>query len=76
MSVSEPAQYQSPGASSPKWNADVINVIDPPCVFPALTFQNVCRAKGRLFRRLSRALPDRWEKSEHRPWQMLVFFPV
>ena len=43
MSVSEHAHIQSPGTSSPKWNAAGINVRNSTC---ALTSQNVCREKG------------------------------
>lgn len=38
--VSEPALHQSPGTDSPKWNADILNVINSTCAFPALTSQN------------------------------------
>ena len=46
MSLSEHAQYQSPGTSSPKWNAAIINVINSICASLALTSQNVCCEKG------------------------------
>lgn len=45
MPVTEHAQYQIPGTSSPKWNAAIFNVINCTCAFPALTSQNVCWQK-------------------------------
>lgn len=46
MPVTEHAQYQIPGTSSPKWNAAIFNVINCTCAFPALSSQNVCWQKA------------------------------
>ena len=46
MSVSEHAQNQSPGTSSPEWNSAAIDVRNSTCAFPALCSKNVCLEKS------------------------------
>ncbi len=53
MSVSDHAQYQSPGSGSPQYTAVIIDVINSTYMYafllPALTSQNVHHEKGQFY---------------------------
>lgn len=48
MPVTQHAQRQATGKSTPKWNSALINVICYTCAFSSMTCQNVRHEKGFL----------------------------